>query len=281
MIPITSLIALDKKSTVPIYQQLTNAIVQHIRGGRLRRGLKMPGTRLMAGTLKIHRKTLQIALDELVAQGWLQIVPRKGTFVTTEIPELKPIRMSKEDGGHPARSNFYVGRPFAVEFPPSDFQHTKNLIISDGFPDVRLAPLKVLTRELRSIERRGEFKKYYRYGNSQGIYYLRETLAGFLNDTRGLNVTPEEILITNGAQMGLYISAQLLLQPGDHIIIGDPGYVTATLAFQRAGATINRVAVDENGIDVEEVERLCEQKKNKVYLPGASPPPPYHGNTFS
>lgn len=262
MIPLDALIELDRNSNVPIYQQVVNAIIRHILSGRLRRGLKLPGSRLLASSLKIHRKTLQTALDELLAQGWMEIVPRKGTFVTTNIPELKPVKISKElSNGYPLKTNFKLGSPFLETFPPLDFQHTRNLLVFDGFPDIRLAPMKDLMRELRSIEKRGEFKKYYRYGNSQGANYLRETLAVFLNDTRGLSITPENILITNGAQMGLYISSNLLIRPGDHVIVGDPGYVTATMTFQRAGAVIYRVPVDDYGIDADAIEKLCKRKR--------------------
>lgn len=270
MIPVDSLIAVDKKSPIPLYQQVVNAITANIRSGHLRKGLKMPGTRILATSLNIHRKTLQIALDELLAQGWLVIIPRKGTFVTNNLPELKPVKFTSTTVNlytYPFKSNFSLGKRFATEFPPTNFQSTGNLMIHDGFPDIRLAPMKDLMRELRSIERRGEFKKYYQYGNAQGVPYLRETLATFLNDTRGLRITPENILITNGAQMGIFISTHLLLQPGDQVIIGEPGYVTAALTFQRAGAILNRVPVDDYGINVDAIEKLCKRKKIRfVYL---------------
>ncbi|MGB8320973.1 MAG: GntR family transcriptional regulator, partial [Ignavibacteriaceae bacterium] len=82
------LIRIDNKSNSPLYSQIMNALITNIRRGYLRRGLKLPGSRKLAATLKVHRKTLQNALDELVAQGWLEIIPRKGTFVVKDIPEI-------------------------------------------------------------------------------------------------------------------------------------------------------------------------------------------------
>lgn len=64
--------------------------------------------------------------------------------------------------------------------------------------------------------------------------------------------------------MGIYLAARLLVNPGDHVIVGEPGYFGATLTLQQVGATINRVPVDENGIDVDAIEALCKKKKIRL-----------------
>jgi GntR family transcriptional regulator/MocR family aminotransferase len=266
VIPFKSIIVVDKDSGTAVYQQIANGIIQRIRQGHLRRGLKLPGARALAAAFGVHRKTLQMALDELVAQGWLEIEPRKGTFVAKALPELNPSKFSTQQppDKYPAKTLYSIKKEDFGYYPTTDFQHDRNLIIAEGFPDIRLAPMRELMREMRSIERNKHLRKYYHYGNPQGSTYLREPLSSFLSDTRGLPITAENMIITNGAQMGLYLTANLLLKPGDHAVVGEPGYHTATLTLARTGATINKVNVDAFGIDVDAIERLCKKRKIRL-----------------
>jgi GntR family transcriptional regulator/MocR family aminotransferase len=145
------------------------------------------------------------------------------------------------------------------DFPPAD-----KLVLNAGFPDPRIAPMEALVSTIRWLSRQSLHKKYLGYGGGQGTPYLRETLAAFLNDTRGLSITPENILITNGAQMGLYLSASLLLKNNSDVIVGTPGYARANRTFATMGARIHFVPVDEHGLDVAQVERLCRSREIKM-----------------
>src|SRR4051812_34950051 len=97
MIALQDLISIDKASDTAVYLQITNSIVMNIRKGRLRRGVKLPGSRELAELLSIHRKTMLAAYDELLAQGWIEMIPRKGTFVAKELPEVKPMKIKPEE----------------------------------------------------------------------------------------------------------------------------------------------------------------------------------------
>jgi GntR family transcriptional regulator/MocR family aminotransferase len=88
--------------------------------------------------------------------------------------------------------------------------------------------------------------------------------VGYLAETRGLQAAVPNILITHGAQMSIYITANLLLRAGDAVIVGEPGYYVANQVFDSLGAKILRVPVDERGIDVDAVEKLCRRRKVKM-----------------
>lgn len=266
MIPLKELITIDPTSNTAVYLQITNSIIHNIRAGRLRRGLQLPGSRDLADMLQVHRNTLLVAYEELQAQGWIETIPRKGTFVTRNLPDIQPeeIEQGQTVGHYPGQTLFPINEKSIASFPASHVPDADILVIDDGFPDIRLAPMELYTRELRSLSRRHTFSKYYKYGDSRGTAYLRETLSSFLNDTRGLPVSPDNIMITNGAQMGIYLASRLLIKPYDDIIIGEPGFFGATLALQQTGATINRVPVDDYGIDVNAVEALCKEKEIRL-----------------
>jgi len=262
MVTLSELVVIDKSSDVPVYLQISNAMILNIRQGRLRRALKLPGSREMAATLGVHRKTILAALDELLAQGWLEMIPRKGTFVVNDLPEIKPkkIKSDVHIESYPSKAGFTFQHKELVSLPPSGF-NSSALVINDGFPDIRLAPTDLFFRELRRLGKQNAFRKYFHYGNPRGPEYLVDTLSTFLGDTRGLPITPRNLLVTKGAQMAIYLTAQLLIKPGDHVVVGEPSYFAATINFQQAGATINRVPVDEYGIDVNAIEALCKRKK--------------------
>ncbi|MFZ6014388.1 MAG: PLP-dependent aminotransferase family protein, partial [Bacteroidota bacterium] len=211
-----------------------------------------------------HRKTMLAAYDELLAQGWIEMIPRKGTFVVQHLPEIKPVKI-KPDAlvtQYPEKTNFAIDEKNMILFPIRSPQLAAgSLVLNDGFPDVREAPTELFIRELRSMARRSAFKKYYGYGGPQGTNYLRETLSTFLSDTRGLAISPDNIMITQGAQMAIYLASRLLIKPGSHVVVGEPSYFAATLTFQEAGAAINRVPVDEQGMNIDAVELLCKKKK--------------------
>lgn len=262
---IKELITIDRKADTALYLQVANALIHNIHQGRLRRGLKLPGSRDLANALNIHRKTMIAAYDELLAQGWIEMIPRKGTFVVRDLPEIKPVKIREDTTGHyPAETIFTLNEKRLTAFPSSPSRDPGNLVINDGFPDIRLAPIELFIRELRSVTRQRAFKPYYTYGSATGPIYLRETLSSFLNDTRGLPISQENVMITRGAQMGIYLTGRALLKPGDHVIVGEPGYFGATLTFQQLGATVNRVPVDAYGIDVDAIERLCKKKKIRL-----------------
>ncbi|QDK78368.1 PLP-dependent aminotransferase family protein [Spirosoma sp. KCTC 42546] len=259
-------IQIDKGADIAIYLQVVNAIIQQIRRGQLRSGSKLPGSRELAEALTVHRKTIVAAYDELMAQGWIEMIPRKGTFVMQDLPEIKPKKLKQGEPVllYPEKTIFAIPENRPGAFPDPVIPDSTRLIINDGFPDTRLVPNELLLRELRSLGRQTAFRKYHMYGRPEGTDYLRETLAGFLRETRGLPISAANVMITRGAQMGIYLTAQLLLKPGDQVIVGESSYFAATLTFQQAGAHINRVPVDEFGIDIDVVEQLCEKKRIRL-----------------
>jgi len=136
-----------------------------------------------------------------------------------------------------------------------------NIFIDDGFPDGRLAPMDVFLREVRSLSGLPSFRQYMQYGSPLGTDYLINVLMTYLNDTRGLHITKGRLMITRGVQMGTYLAANVLLRPGSQVVVGEPGYAYANKTFEKLGAVLNQVPVDDQGIDVSAVERLCRKKK--------------------
>ncbi|VTP91637.1 GntR family transcriptional regulator [Sphingobacterium daejeonense] len=90
MFPYKNVINIDKDSKMAVYIQIANAIVNGIRNGTLKAGTHLPGSRELARILSVHRKTVIAAYDELDAQGWINIFPRRYVAVSERIPSLNP-----------------------------------------------------------------------------------------------------------------------------------------------------------------------------------------------
>ena len=272
MIPYKTVIQLDKKIPTPVYIQLCNQLIQLIKSGVLVPATKLPGSRLMAETLNIHRKTVVAAYEELMAQGWIEVCPAKGTYVNTALPivKLQPIQevaSAEKAGKVKSTSGFAFIRKAHLNRPDVEFEKEGVITIDEGVPDNRIAPIEEIASVYRSIVKKSYNRKHLSYGSIYGNRELREALAGYLNETRGLNIHVNNILITRGSQMGIYLSSQLLLGEGGNIVVGNTNYRAANKTFLEAGAVLNKVEVDEKGIVTEGIQALCTQKKIKaVYV---------------
>src|SRR4051812_17097612 len=265
---LSTLILIEKDSLQPVYLQIANQLMVFIKDGNLQAGHRLPSTRQMADWLQVHRKTVIQAYDELLAQGWLESRTGSGTYVAKHLPEIQP--RSLLNGSN---NNFNPAQTAGFEFeatphldrPAVWSKHKYHL--DDGFPDSRLAPLEELARAYRTQLLTGNPYVRLGYGDTMGALWLRQVLADYLNDTRGLKVTPENILITRGTVMGLYLSCTAFLNPGDNVVVGELNYNGANMNFLQGGANLLKIPVDENGIVVEELAAICrKQKVRMVYV---------------
>lgn len=268
MLPFDTLISIDKSLALPAYQQIANQVTTHIRNGVIGPGTLLPGTRELARVLSLHRKTVIAAYNELSAQGWIIVLARKGFTVVQNLPEIKPKQWDQQSGGYAYNSKmpglFYPVSPAVVI--PQTAQHL-SLIIDDGHPDTRIAPMTLLNREYRSRLKSQHAQKQVSATMAPGSPKLREAMIGYMAQTRGLQAQLQNILITHGAQMSIYIAATLLLKPGDHVLVGEPGYYIANHVFEHLGAHIIRIPVDSNGMDINAVKIACQQYRiNMLYL---------------
>lgn len=242
-------------------------MIKHIRNGVIKPGLLLPGTRELAGILKLHRKTIIAAYDELAAQGWTVVIHRKGFIVAENLPDVKPRQWDNDATGYAFNSK--IPGPFyhvnqTVPFIPVTGAAQPHLIIDDGHPDTRLAPMIQLYREYRSRLKQQHVVKQVSAALSAGSLKLREAMVAYMAQTRGMQAQVENILITHGAQMSIYLAASLLLKPGDYIIVGEPGYYLANQVFEYLGAKIITIPVDRYGIDITAVHDACKQHPVKA-----------------
>jgi GntR family transcriptional regulator/MocR family aminotransferase len=258
---------IDPRRGAPIYLQIAHALIHDIRRGRLAPGAVLPSTREMAEALGVNRKTIVLAYDDLIAQGWFSTHGTRGTFVSDQLPESVPSRaVARRGDDSPDNSapefQFHATPDPALVFPGEDC-----LTIDDGLPDPRLFSVETLARAYRNASQRAARSGGLSYGDPRGSRDLRRMIAEMLVSHRGLVVDADNLCITRGSQMAIFLAGRILLSPGDAVLVEGLSYSAARDAFASMGAEVIGVRLDAHGLDVDEVEQFCQRKKVRaVYV---------------
>ena len=234
-------IQLDKKSNTALYLQIADAIINAIKSGKLSSGNALPGSRQLAVLLHVNRNTVIEALDVLTAEGWLITMDRKGTFVADVLPESGLEKKQQQKAN------------------TTEEEIKPHLVFDDGLPDSRLAPMTDLARAYREIFNRKSRWQIMGYSNEFGNTEFRKAIAQMLNFKRGMNISLDQICITRGSQMAMYLAAHSLFSKGDFVMIENPGYQPAWKAFENAGAALLPVSITPDGLNLEEVEEYLKK----------------------
>ncbi|WP_460132742.1 MocR-like pyridoxine biosynthesis transcription factor PdxR [Pseudomonas sp. S1_E04] len=260
-------IELDRRQGLT--RQLYQALRQRVLDGRLVSGTRLPASRDLAAALAISRNSVVRAYDQLYAEGFIEGRVGDGTYVaqlptTEDLGKKLSTKVSTgfSTGLSPGLS---TKRPFSVGDSIQEVIHSPALgrlqsnhlplppggpprAFRVGVPAFDLFPFDVWAKLNAAFWRKPDLQQLC-YGNPAGDERLRGLIAAYLRSSRGMQCTAEQIVITCGAQQAISLCAQLLVTPGDTVAVENPGYRAAGHAFAIAGAQLQGVAVDNDGID--------------------------------
>jgi len=261
--PYESFILINRSSEISIYMQISNQLINAIQRGFLPFGIKLPGTRALSIILQVHRNTIVAAYEELFAQGWVESLPNKGTFVIGKNQE-KPFQIKdfeKNNLEHYPKSTGFSFKTSNILDNPFEYSNCE-YIFNDGVPDIRLTQIDHHSRIYSSILKR----KAHKIGqyNQDGSEFFKKNLSQFLNLSRGLPISKNNLLITRSTEMSIYIVSEILLSEGDIVLVGALSYFSVNMIFQKAGVKIQPISIDEEGINVEEVREACKKQKIRM-----------------
>lgn len=243
-----------------VFRQIAIQFISLIQQGKLLPGTELPSTRTLAYDLGLHRKTITAAYNTLVAEDWIDSLPRRAYVVSSRLPVLRP-------------KSYNINRPESYKTGPTfPFQkmdgfsyasfslEKSHILVDDGFPDITLFPTEAVLKEYRKVLDYPVLKQIGSGWEIEGSFHFRSALATFLNETRGIDIRTENLLTTRGAQMAIYIAASLIIQPGDKVIVSEPSYFFASMVFERLGAELIRVPLDDRGMCTDSVEQILQQQ---------------------
>jgi len=228
------------------YEELRSAILD----GRLHPGSRLPATRDLAAAYQLSRATIVTAFEQLKSEGYVEGKGGSGTYVSQVLPEqLLQVGRLRQEKRLPHRRvplSSYARRlqPFQSSTPRPLRAFRANQPALDLFPTTLWA--QVASRRLRRVS-----ANLLAGGEALGYRPLREAVADYLNTSRGVKCSAEQVLIVSGAQEALDRTARVLLNPGEPVWMEEPGYPGASVVFRAIGAKICSVPVDDEGLDLE------------------------------
>ncbi|HEU5336280.1 MAG TPA: PLP-dependent aminotransferase family protein [Terriglobales bacterium] len=238
------------------YEELRAAIL----AGRLQPGARLPATRDLAREYALSRGTIVAAFEQLASEGYVEGRTGSGTYVSQVLPEelLQVARVRTQAAARRRRPSLsaYARRLQPVAAPERGPVRAfrASLPALDAFPTGLWA--QVAARRLRRLSSR-----LLAGGDPLGYRPLRQAVAEYLNASRGVKCTWEQVLIVSGVQEALDRSAHLLLNPGDPVWMEEPGYPRAAMVFRAVGARICPTPVNSEGFDLQFGKRRWRQAK--------------------
>jgi len=265
---VATLLAIDPAASAPLYRQLYDRVRAAILAGRFHAGQQLPSTRLLASDLGLSRNTVVGAFEQLIAEGYLQGTTGSGTYVARELPdEVLHAPRPPLPRAHPLRRGPRLstrGRALAESVSPALLRSSDPRPFRSGIPALEQFPYEIWTRLVTRCWRRHPHA-LLPYGDTAGYPPLREAIAAYLGVARAVECTPEQVIIISGAQQALHLAAMLLLDPGDHVWVENPGYPGARSALASTGARLVPVPLDAAGLDLSAASALCSSPR-MVYV---------------
>ncbi|GMV33614.1 MAG: PLP-dependent aminotransferase family protein [Chloroflexi bacterium] len=258
-------IPLDPQSRIPLYQQIESHIRGSILSGSLPADTRLPASRQLARDLGVNRATVENAYSALEAGGLVFSRMGSGTYV---LPVFPLPDIPKKDSGDSLplwQANLQrniIPNPDALDEALQAGGHPRPISFASGISDSRLFPAEEFRRALQTAMRRDGIDAL-EYGERKGYAPLRKGIAQILA-SQGLQAHPENILITAGSQQAIFLASQILLRPGDVILVEDPTYSAAIDLFRALGFQIVGIPVDGQGMQVERLETILQLHHPKL-----------------
>ena len=251
---LSPLLRLDPASQIPLYQQIYEGLRNAILNGQMVPGQRLPPTRLLATDLAVSRNTVLNAFSQLMAEGYLTGIIGSGTYVVKDLPEelLQARRVVSNNTERLHISNTVPGtHRRGGSWMDYLFNEMERMgPFTPGLPAIDAFPRSVWTR-LAERHWRNLPNASLGYRDLMGYKPLREAIARYLMAARGVHCDLDQILIVNGSQQALDLTARTITKPGEEAWIEDPHYFWARQALITAGAKLVSVPVDSDGLQVE------------------------------
>ena len=226
---------LKTHSKIPLYEQIYIYIKSDIQNGKIAYGEKLPSTRALAKHLEISRSTVELAYEQLLSEGYIESEPYRGFFVA-QIEELYHLQKGKITSAKVYKEK----KKYKYDFTPNGV-------------DLRSFPYNAWRRLSKDILM-DDKTELFRAGDSQGEYGFRNAICNYLYQARGVNCTPDQIIIGAGSDYILMLLSTIL---GIHhrIAFEDPTYKQAYRMVRSLSYETAPVPMDKNGMKVSELEK--------------------------
>ncbi|SOC24580.1 GntR family transcriptional regulator [Ureibacillus xyleni] len=229
----------NRHSHLTIQEQLVDWIKSRIERGDWTVGTRIPTQRQLAMEFNINRSTVQLAIDELKADGFLESKMGSGVFVANNSWNVLLNRAQPNWQQH-IKSSIHKPNYHTIQLI-NEYEQMDHIIrLGTGELSPELLPTKQIEQSLKEISLDS---KEIGYSSPQGSEKLRRILCNYLTN-RGIQTDPENILIVSGALQALQLIAIGLLEEGSIVFQEQPSYLNSVHPFQSSGMRMISVLRD-------------------------------------
>ena len=260
------IIELQRNNRIPLYVQIAAQVREMISRGTIKLGDRLPANRELARLLDVNRTTVTTAYAELEADGLINSQVGRGTFVSA-IPAATKVASKQQQPVGPSPMS-WSGVLLPVQRDRwlnalLQAEHGREVIsFAHGLPEASLFPLDEFRRSVDRVLRR-EGRVLLQLGSSSGYRPLQEYLCSQMA-LDGVNINPDELLITNGCQQSLDLIRRLLVAETDEIAIEEPTYPGAISVFCSTGSKYIGIPVGKEHMDLDVLEDVLLQRRPKL-----------------
>ncbi len=266
---------LDAAAPEPLHRQIGAELRRAILERRLAAGTALPSSRLLALELACARGTVLLALEGLVAEGYVVARPGSGMSVAADLPDemiaasALPDHVARMPRPVLSRRSRLAGPGSGASGPaPGDAARAgRDAALRIGQPDLGAFPFPLWAKLLEAEWRHPPWQVAGR-PHPFGHAGLRAAIAGHLGVMRGFACDPSAVVVTSGIRQSVTLLARLLLDPGEEAWMEEPGFPGIRDAFAAAGVRAVPVPVDEVGFAPERAEAMAPRARLAVVAPG-------------
>jgi GntR family transcriptional regulator / MocR family aminotransferase len=249
----------DERPGQPQYVRLYRRIREAVLRGAIAPGTRLPSARTLARDEGLSRNTVEAALGQLRAEGFVVRRVGSGSWVSDRL-RSEPVHPARAGAPRstpqPAPGRAGAAGPALLSARGRFMAAVEDgalmrpgLLFAPCMPGLDALPLDPWNRIAARAARRAS-GVLLMPPPAAGVQALREAVASHVALSRGVRCTADQVVIVNSTQQALDLVARLLLDPGDVVWFEEPGYMSARHAFQAAGARLVPIPVDDQGLDV-------------------------------
>lgn len=259
------MIDLQGGAKAPLYEKIYEYIKNEIVDGKISRGEKLPSTRLLAKNLSVSRSTVELAYDQLLAEGYIEAEPYRGYFVC-DIEALYQLEQrnhmqEKRQAGQNWQPGWKTETEKKVENSTAEVS-LKHGAGSSKHQEIDFSPYTIDTqnfpynvwRKLHKNVLLDDREEILLSGDGQGDHELRMAIADYLHQARGVNCVAEQIVIGAGNEYLELLLAQVLGEKKT-VLMDDPTYLQAYRTFSNMGYLVKNIPAEQGSMPIEAVRR--------------------------
>ncbi|MEN9568105.1 MAG: hypothetical protein RLZZ69_3301 [Cyanobacteriota bacterium] len=254
-------IPIDRQAAKPIYLQIRDRLNRLIKLGTFKAGDRLPSIRTLAKTIQVNKLTVIEAYSILEADGLIHARPGAGYFINS----LATISQQTKSNFAPIQKVVIPENKSAsfmeiyqlsvqVKSKPGAIDFSSGFPISSGLKDLQRHARRAMKQVTETL---------FNYDFPQGQETLRQQIAKMLIQL-GLEISAQDLIITNGSKQGLSLVMNHYLQPGDWIVTESPTYYGTLDIIENIGAKIIGIPMQSSGINLELLEQYLQSHRPKL-----------------